>query len=152
MSLDSARADTAKAEAQLAEKLLTIGERHKADHDVYHLTRTLAKLAQSHAAELRGNDDEPTDSGGPLRAVREKASELMGSREAAGMLLLRDLKQLHLAASEASICWTILGQGAQAQRDQELLATVTRCHDETLRILRWTTTRIKQTAPQALSS
>ena len=68
------------------------------------------------------------------------------------MLLLRDLKQLYLAASEASICWTILGQGAQAARDQELLATVTRCHDETLRILRWTTTRIKQTAPQALTS
>jgi len=150
MSLDAARKDTARAEADLADELLKIGERHKADHDVYHLTRTLAKLAQSHAAELRAEDAEPTDSGGPMRAIREKASELMGSREPAGALLLRDLKALYLAASEASICWTILGQGAQATRDQELLATVTRCHDETLRIQRWVTTRIKTTAPQVL--
>jgi hypothetical protein len=151
MSLDAARADTANAEAELAEKLLRIGERHKADHDVYHLTRTLAKLAQSHAAELRGDDEPPSDSGGPLRALREKASELIGSSEPAAALLLADLKTLFLATAEASICWTILGQGAQANRDEALLATVTRCHEETLRIQRWVTTRIKQTAPQVLS-
>jgi hypothetical protein len=32
------------------------------------------------------------------------------------VLLLRDLRELYLLASDASINWTMLGQGAQAAR------------------------------------
>ncbi len=33
------------------------------------------------------------------------------------MLLLRDLRRLYVLASEASIGWVILGQGAQRKQD-----------------------------------
>lgn len=87
-----------------------------------------------------------------LSAIREKGSELAGRRPEAVLLLMRDLRKLHLLAAEASIDWTILGQGAQAARDQELLDAVTAWHPETLRALRWTTTRLKGAAPQVLTS
>jgi hypothetical protein len=62
------------------------------------------------------------------------------------------MRKLHLIAAEASINWTILGQAAQAARDPALLQTVTESHPDTLRALRWTTTKLKETAPQVLTS
>ncbi|MFL5780707.1 MAG: hypothetical protein ACJ760_05280 [Thermoleophilaceae bacterium] len=52
MKLGVAIRDVAKAEERLAESLLEVGERHKADHDVYHLTRKLARWSQGHVAAL----------------------------------------------------------------------------------------------------
>jgi hypothetical protein len=46
----------------------------------------------------------------------------------------------------------VLGQGAQAVDDGELLATVTACHPETIRTLEWTVQKTKDAAPQALAS
>jgi hypothetical protein len=66
--------------------------------------------------------------------------------------LLRDLRDLHLLAAAASIAWVILAQGAQAGRDRELLAVVDAHHPMALKTLKWTTTRIKEAAPQVLLS
>jgi hypothetical protein len=163
LKLDVAIEEVYAAEARLARELLALGERHKADHDVYHLTRTLAERAQARLAALAPHaerygasvdSDAPGEggAGGVISALREKGSELAGRRSSTGLLLLRDVRKLHLLAAEASINWTILGQGAQAARDSELLATVTESHPETLRALRWTTTKLKETAPQVLTS
>jgi hypothetical protein len=49
----------------------------------------------------------------------------------------------------------ILGQGVQAAKaakDRELLQATKECHPDTLRILRWTNTKIKETSPQVLMS
>jgi hypothetical protein len=54
--------------------------------------------------------------------------------------------------AEASINWVILGQGAQAARDRELLDAVSDCHAQTLRGMKWTVTRIKSGAPQVLTT
>ena len=160
MKIDRAIREAASASDELATHLLKIGERHKADHDVHHLSRLLAKVSQGHVQSLAAIADrygtsfsasEPPEKAGPLSAVREKASELMGSRPESGLILLRDLRELYLSAAEASVNWTILGQGAQAVRDQELLDTVDRCHADCLRILRWITTRLKVAAPQVLA-
>jgi hypothetical protein len=150
------------AEAELAGELLALGERHKADHDVYHLTRTLATQAHERMralephAERYGSsvdaDDDAANGRRLLSTLREKGGELAGRRPEAGLLLLRDLRKLHLLASEASIDWTILGQGAQAARDAELLATVTESHPGALQALKWTTTKLKEAAPQVLTS
>jgi hypothetical protein len=126
---------------------------------VYHLTRTLAKVMQGHLQALAPfadrygadiPDTELREHAGPLHGLREKAGVLVGSRPESGLLLLRDLRTLYAAAADASIEWTILGQGAQAARDEELLATVSQCHAEELRVLRWVTTKVKETAPQVL--
>ena len=37
-------------------------------------------------------------------------------------------------------------------KDAHLLECVTLCHPETLRTLRWTVTKLKQSAPQVLTS
>jgi hypothetical protein len=154
--------EVADAEGRLAESLLEVGERHRADHDVYHLTRRLARWAQGHVAALEpfaeryGEDVDASGagdrSGGPLAAVREKGAELLGRRPEAGLLLLHDVRNLHVLAAEASIDWTILGQAAQAAKDEELLECVSLCQPETLRTLRWTLQKLKESAPQVLTA
>jgi hypothetical protein len=76
----------------------------------------------------------------------------MGRRPEGGLLLLRDLRELHLLYAAASIDWVVLAQGAQAAREADLLEVVTHAHAQTLRGLKWTVTRIKTVAPQVLTS
>jgi len=64
---------------------------------------------------------------------------------------LHDLRDLHLAAARASVAWTVLGQGAQAVRDDALLETVTTSHPETIRTMKWALQRLKEAAPQLLA-
>jgi hypothetical protein len=66
--------------------------------------------------------------------------------------LLRDLRDLHLAATENSLLWEMLAQFAQATNDDKLLTLASACHPQTLRQLRWTNTMIKTLSPQILSS
>jgi hypothetical protein len=151
----------ADAERELADQLIAAGERHRADHDVYHLTRTLAGIERSHvdalgfhAARYGADLRAPGRGSGPprlARAVAERGAELLGRRPEPGLLLLHDLRELHLLASGTSLDWVALGQAAQAARDKELLATVTSCHPGTLRTLKWTTYRVKEAAPQVLT-
>jgi len=150
------------AETDLAAELLRVGERHKADHDVYHLTRTLGAWCDRHvrrlAADARRYETsldaaavEDQQDRGLMARMRERGSELVGRRPEPGVLLLRDLRDLHLAAARASLAWTTLGQGAQAVSDTELLATVSACHPETIRIMKWTVQKVKEASPQVLA-
>jgi hypothetical protein len=163
VKLDLALTAVHRSESRLGEELLEVGERHKADPDVHHLTRTLAGWSRGHVRalaqaggrfglDLDGDAVGDDGAGGPLSGVRGKAAELVGQRPEQGVLLLLDLRRLHLAAAEASIDWTLLGQGAQAARDSELLDLVAACQPQTLRTLRWTTTRLKVAAPQVLTT
>jgi hypothetical protein len=163
MKLGLAIRDVRDAERTLAEQLNALGERHKADHDVFHLTQTLQRVAHANLERLAVHgeryevdvdpDDAPTEHGSSLiERAREKSAELVGRRPEPGLLLVRDLRRLHLLYAEASIDYVILGQGAQAARDRELLDAVTRSHAQTLRGMKWTVTRIKTAAPQVLTS
>lgn len=163
MRLDRAIEDVRDAEARLASRLDVLGERHKADHDVYHLTGTLQGLHRANLealapfAERYGTTVDPgaapEDHGDGLRdRLREKGSELLARRPETGLLLLRDLRTLHLLYAEASIDWVILQQGAKAVRDADLVEVASDCHAQTLRGMKWTVTRIKLAAPQVLSS
>lgn len=160
MKLGLAIEQVAESERDLAERLLAVGERHKADHDVFHLTKTLARMEQGHVESLSPHaerydvevDVRPAKAPPePLRTTLEKGSELIGRRPEPGLLLLRDLRELHVLAAGTSLDWVALAQGAQAARDTELLETVTACHSQTLRTLKWTTYRLKEAAPQALT-
>jgi hypothetical protein len=146
-------------EADLADEYRALGERHAADHDVYHQCATFSRQADAHAHALAPHADrygEHVDDAGPgfwsaaLEGVRHTTSELLGRSSASGLLLLRDLRVLFLAAEEVSITWVMVGQAAQAARDAELLATVTECHTEVELQVKWLTTRIKVAAPQTL--
>lgn len=152
----------AAAEHELADELIAVGERHKADHDVFHMTRTLAGMERAHVGALGahaqrfGADVDSADDGdaspGITSKMVEKGAELIGRRPEPALLLLGDLRKLHLLAAGASLDWVALGQGAQAAKDGELLQTVSAGHAETLRTLKWTTYRLKEAAPQILTS
>jgi hypothetical protein len=166
VKLDLAIKQVADSEAELAEQLEKLGDRHRTEQDVFHMTAALAEMsrvrlerlqevAERYSASIAGADGDDADGSGReglLSAVREKTSELIGGRPQAGLVLLRDLRKLHLLAAVASINWTILGQGTQAAKDAELLSLVSECHAEELRALKWTTTHIKVVSPQVLSS
>ena len=147
MKLGVAIADLSAAESRLAARLRDVGERHRAEHDVYLMTRTLAGWSERHEHAL-----EPFASKYGAPAGRSERAGAEPPRSEGGLALLDDLRSIYVAVAEASIDWTALAQGAQAARDQDLLAVVTECHAETLRQLKWATTRIKEAAPQALTS
>ena len=101
---------------------------------------------------VSGGPESEGDRSALIDTVREKGSEVVGRRPESGLLLLRDLRRLYMLASEASVNWVILGQGAQAAKDRELLRATKECHPDTLRTLKWTNTKIKETTPQVLMS
>ena len=149
------------AEGELAKELRAVGERHAVEHDLYHLSHTLAKQCAQHLERLApfaerygasSADDRVAESPGLLESLRHKSAELLGRSEATGLLLLRDLRNAYLAAQEAEIAWVILKQAAQAARDRELLKTVAGCHEEAELRGKWLRTRIKESAPQVLAT
>ena len=149
-------------ETELADEYRRLGDRHAADHDVYHQCESFARAAAErarkvtpHAERLGGSVDADGGHGlwsGMLEGARRASSALLGREPQSGLLLLRDLRQLLLAAEEVSIHWMLAGQGAQAARDAELLELVTECHTEVETEAKWFTTRLKVAAPQVLMS
>lgn len=163
MKIDIALIEVRDAETELVQRLLQIGERHKADHDVFHLSRMMSGWATERLHRLAAHyaiygvplDPDAIDregARGVLALVREKSADPDGYRPEPGILLLRDIRGLHLAASRTSLAWTMLGQGAQAVSDLDLLATVTACHPDAIRTMNWTVQKIKEASPQVLAS
>jgi hypothetical protein len=149
------------AELDLADDFRKVGERHAVEHDLYHLTATLAQQCEAHVERLRPfaerfeapREHEPDDGGavaGVLATVRRTLSELMG-RQPTGLVLLNDLRHLFVAAQDVGILWVIVAQAAQALRDADLLGVCTECHTESIVQMHWLLTRIKTAAPQALT-
>ncbi|WP_406726394.1 hypothetical protein WJ438_19470 [Streptomyces sp. GD-15H] len=148
-------------EKHLAEQLTAVAERHRTEHEVHHVANDLAAWSREHVERLSSaahahNFDLTGSPGVPaakvLSAFREKAAEAVRHRPEPGLLLLRDLRDLHLSAAENSLYWEMLAQIAQATKDEGLLAVVSECHPRTLRQMRWSNTLIKNLAPQILTS
>lgn len=147
-----------RSETSLAHRLHRIAERHKADHDIFYLCGDLAGWSDRHLCEIAQAGDRygvRLDSSPPrfsraFSALRAKTSELVGRRPEPGLLLLADLRSVHLHAAAVSVDWELVAQGAQAARDSELLELVSRCHPDTLRQMRWANTMLKELAPQVL--
>ncbi|PZT70256.1 hypothetical protein DN402_32455 [Streptomyces sp. SW4] len=149
-----------RGERHLAHDLVVVAERHTTEHEVRHVATDLADWSREHVRRLadvaadHGLDlgDAPDDDGdGVFAALRRKASQAVGGRPEPGLLLLRDLRDLHLAAAENSLHWEMLAQAAQASRDTGLLELASDCHPRTLRQMRWTNTMIKNLSPQILT-
>ncbi len=112
-------------ERDLEQDLLAAAARHRTDHEFHHVALDVARWSHEHAArladagrdhrlDLSGPRDTPP-SGAPA-ALREKVSQVLGRRPETGLLLLYDLRDLHLAAARNSLHWEMLAQAAQATR------------------------------------
>ncbi|AWZ23462.1 hypothetical protein CEJ39_04035 [Rhodococcus pyridinivorans] len=147
-----------RSENDLATELLRTADRHKVDHEIFHVARDIADWSQQHVRELAraGHDydldldDEPQGVHEVLAEVRRKGSEMLGRRHTPSVLLLRDLRTVHRMAAGVSLDWEILAQTAQALSDRELLALSERCHPQTLRQLRWANAKLKEIAAQTV--
>ena len=123
MKLDMAIEELHRSENHLVKALLTMSDRHKADHEIFYLGRDLAGWSKEHVAGLArvGRDydldlsEEAADDSGVLATVRQKGSELAGRRAEPALLLLADLRHLYRDASGTSLDWEILGQAAGRQ-------------------------------------
>jgi hypothetical protein len=160
MKLDMAIEELHRSENELYTVLLSMSDRHKVDHEVFHVTRDMARWSEQHVAELAGAgeefglelDPEARRVAGLIERLQQKAAELMGRRSAPGLLLLADLRHLYREASGTSLDWELLAQGAQGAKNKELLDLAERCHPQTLRVSRWANAKLKESSPQVLAS
>jgi len=137
-----------------------MADTHAAEHEIHHVALDIAAWSgenvQLLAAAARDNEidlDEDADAPGRLaQTARAVTSALSGRSAETGILLLHDLRDLFLHASDASVHWEMLAQIAQAKRNEELLRLAERCHPQTLRQIRWANTMLKALTPQILSS
>lgn len=149
-----------RAENELTVTLLEVADRQKADHEVFHVARDIAGWSREHVARIAelgstyGVDLEPEARSEPglLARAQQRTAELIGRHHDAGLLLLADLRRVHLLAAGVSLDWEILAQTAQALKDESLLALATGCHPQTLRQLRWANAKIKEVAPQVMTT
>lgn len=143
------------AEYDLARELLVVAERHREDHDIFHVARDLAGWSQRHIDRLtdmardRGITLEPPPE--PSRGSAVGTTEPAGHGDDPRLRLLSDLRGLHRMAAGVSLDWEILAQTAQALKDPDLLTLAQRCHPATLRQLRWANAALKESAPQIMT-
>lgn len=149
-----------RAENETHRHLLRMADTHAAEHEIHHVALDIAAWSgenvQLLAAAARDNEiDLDEDAAAPGRlaqTTRAVTSALSGRSAETGILLLHDLRDLFLHASDASVQWEMLAQIAQAKRNEELLRLAERCHPQTLRQIRWANTMLKTLTPQILSS
>jgi hypothetical protein len=160
MKLDMAIEELHRSENELYTVLLSMSDRHKVDHEVFHVTRDMARWSERHVAELAAAgrefglelEPEARHVAGLIEGLQQKAAEMMGRRSAPGLLLLADLRHLYREASGTSLDWELLAQGAQGAKKKELLDLAERCHPQTLRVARWAESHLKVASPQVLAS
>ncbi|OLO29558.1 hypothetical protein PZ61_0202980 [Streptomyces sp. MNU77] len=150
-----------QGERQLAEELAAVAERHSVEHEVRHVAKDLVTWSDEHCVRLAETAahyglrlDGPAckPSSGFMPTLREKSAEAMARRPEPGLLLLKDLRELNLGATENSLYWEMLTQAAKSGKNTRLLQLARSCHPQTLRQIRWTNTTLKNMAPQILTS
>lgn len=144
------------AETRAEHDLLQLGERHRGDHDIYHITRDLAGWSREHvrlitqaAARVGRLESAPVEPEPPADA---RVGQTWWPHQDPGLRLLADLRSVHLSLVGLSVDWELLAQTAQAVKDDALLGLARRCHPDTLRQARWANAKIKEAAPQIMSS
>jgi hypothetical protein len=145
-------------ENEVVQHLIRMADRHRQEHEVHHVALDLAGWSRINIARLADAAEhydvdlsrEPNEPGLVRHALDTLAG--MAPGKASALVLLEDLRDLYLAASETSLAWEMLAQHAQARRERDLLETTTTCHPQTLRQIRWANTMIKTLSPQALAS
>jgi hypothetical protein len=150
--------DLHEAENDLVRELLKVSERHAVDHEIFHLARDLAEWSRRHVRQIAAVatrygeelDPEPHGELGPVAGLREKASQLGGRSPDAELGMVRDLRDVYLRAASVLLDWEMVGQAAQAIRDEDLHQLAQGCQSDTTRQLKWANSKIKEASTQAL--
>ena len=125
-----------------------VGTAHGDEPDVRIDCTKFARRCSDQAEALRPFLERYATSIGDQPARRDRS--LFDGPRQGPLGLLRDLHDLYLMACDCDISWTMVGQGAQAARDSELLEFVRTSQPDTTMQVAWLRSRMKQAAPQAL--
>lgn len=148
-----------RSERKLAKDLRAIAARHDASSDIHHLAldlagwsddhlRTLSEHGKRHGVKLSSQPRTTT----LTASVQARLSDMLRQRPEPALLLLTDLRRVHRLAAGVSLDWELLGQAAQAAKDEDLLDLTSECHPQTLRQMRWANAMLKELSPQTLTS
>lgn len=158
MTLGLALRELHRSELRLARLLDAVADRHHADHEIFHTSGDLAVWSREHVALLAdvGVDYGVHAARNPRTTARTGSAQRwladrLGRRPEPALLLLADLRRVHRTAAGVSLDWELLAQGAQAAKNDRLLAITERCHPQALRQMRWANAMLKEQAPQALT-
>jgi rubrerythrin len=136
--------DVDAAEWALATAYHEIAERHADESDVRQTCLALAEQCDSHLRQL-------TELASRSSVDLESADRGSFICADADGTLLRDLRRLFLLACDCDIAWTMLGQGAKAGREPEVVELFTTCSEEITGHVRWAKSKCKLAAPQVLA-
>lgn len=136
------------AEKVLAQSLHTIADGHAHVADVFHTAHLLGRWSEENRERLAPMVERygEQDVEEPERLHHDGLAEARSGE----IGLVRDLQDLHVLADLVETTWTVVAQGAQGLRDQQLLDVAHACSARTSRQLSWLNTRLKQATPQAL--
>ncbi|MGW8366036.1 hypothetical protein ACWGK1_36510 [Streptomyces wedmorensis] len=159
LTLDALR----DGERRLALDLASAADRHRAEHEVHHVATVLAQWSEEHCRRLaeaaRAHGTPPAEGPvtgsvptGPPPTPLPRTAGAAGDPPDPGLLLLADLRALHLGAAGNSLHWEMLTQAAHATRDRPLLELTSFCHPRTLRQMRWTESMVENLSAQLLTS
>lgn len=150
-----------RSERALADDFRAVADRHRVEHEVRHVCLDLAAWSDEHVGELArhaanvGVTLRGHDLGRPVRGlagpVQRRLSELLGRRPEPGLVLLADLRRLHRTATGVAIDWSLLGQGAHATKNHELLALTQSVSADNQRQVEWSRSILEALAPQILA-
>lgn len=159
MKLGSALRELHRSERRLAHTLFSATARHRTEHEFFHIGRDVVRWSQDHLRQIaeagtrHGLDLEPAPHvharTGP---TQRRLATWLGRRPEPALMLLADLRRLHLLASGVAVDWQILAQGAQAARDESLVELAGRCRPQTLRQAKWASALITVLSPQIITS
>lgn len=160
MKIGTVLAAVHESETALYHRLLALSQQYVTEHEIHHVAKDVAQWFRNHLkdiAELDSDYDQALNSNVPeVKTVKHAAKRshdaTLGVDEPVGLGLLWDLRDIHMLASGISMQWTMLSQAAQALRDSELSAMVTKCQAETDRQKTWAKAQIKQLSAQTLVS
>jgi hypothetical protein len=149
-----------RAETSLARDLLALSDRHRTEHEVFHVARDIAGWSQIHVrrlAEVGARygaklDPSPRWAVPAVSALAMRLSTALGDRPVTGLVLLADLRRVYRKAAGVSLDWELLAQAAQAMKERPLLDLAKDCHPQTLRQMRWANAHLKVVSPQVIAS
>ncbi|MFI2346619.1 hypothetical protein ACH492_06070 [Streptomyces sp. NPDC019443] len=160
MKLSLVLRDLHHHENQLAQHLLALAQRHRADHEIHHVGRDLAQWCCAHVGALAEAGDrygldldpEPQSDFSMVGRLQDEDGRSAARPNEAELQLLHDLRHLCTDATGVRLDWETVSQAAQAARDAALLGLAQRCQQETERLIQWADGKLKESSPQILTT
>ncbi|NJQ06299.1 hypothetical protein [Streptomyces lonarensis] len=150
MSLEPLLRALHDAEHALAQHFEDVAAEHRAEHEVHHVARDLARWSLRHAEALAVFSGRGVGEHAVRRVPADGYPHAVLRRERR-LCLLNDLRQVHLHATAVAVDWEMLSQAAQALRRPELQRLAADCRPETLRQTAWAQGQLTVLSPQLLT-